>query len=127
MKVIALGILTALIIIASIEALKLHRRTMGALILTGIAFIFVGFVPTKFPEIVFEGLHAVAFLLIAYYGLTKDKNLIWIGLVLHALWDAGHLYFNADIAPHGYEIYCIEVDLILAIYFYLRMKNTSKE
>lgn len=123
MQVIALGIVTALVIIASIEALKLNRRTMGALILTGITFIFVGFVPTEFPEILYEGLHAVAFLLIAYYGLTNDKNLIWIGLVLHALWDSGHLYFKADFLPHGYEVYCIEVDLILALYFYLRMEK----
>lgn len=123
MNQIVLAVVSALIIIAGIEALKLNRRKMGALILTGIAFIYIGFTPTEFPEVVFESLHAVAFLLIAYYGLTVDKNLIWIGLVLHALWDAGHLYYQVDYPPQGYEVFCIEVDLILAIYFYIRMKR----
>ncbi|MBU3026082.1 DUF6010 family protein [Zobellia galactanivorans] len=123
MEVIALGIATALVIIAAIECSKLNLRAMGALILTGIAFIYVGFVPTEFPEILFESLHAIAFLLIAYFGLTKDKNLIWIGLVFHSFWDAGHLYHQVGYLPDGYEVFCIEVDLILAIYFYLRMKK----
>ena len=123
MNVAILILGTCFLIIAAIELLKLDKASIGALMLTAIAFIYVGFAGNDLKSLSIEGGQALIFLLIAYYGLTKKTWLIPFGLALHALWDVIHLWTGlGELTPLNYEIYCIGVDSILAIYLFLKLK-----
>ena len=123
MNIVILTIGTCALIIAGIELLKLDEKTIGALILTAIAFIYVGFAGQNLKSLVVEGGQAIIFSLIAYYGLTKKAWLIPFGLVLHLLCDFTHLWIGlGNLTPSNYEIYCIGVDSILAIYLTIKLK-----
>ena len=106
------------------ELLRFDKRTIGALTLTAIAFIYIGFVTTAFPELYIEAIGALVFFMLAYFGLTKKPLLIPLGLFLHGIWDAGHLFWEgAGFLPGGYEILCIAADTLLAIYFYIKLRK----
>ncbi|MAU70925.1 MAG: hypothetical protein CML04_02430 [Pseudozobellia sp.] len=106
------------------ELLRFDKRTIGALTLTAIAFIYIGFVATNFPELYIEAIGALVFFMLAYFGLTKKPMLIPLGLFLHGLWDIGHLLWeNASFLPEGYEILCIAADTLLTIYFYTKLRK----
>jgi len=118
------GTILAIGMVLVIEFFKLHWKTIGALILTAIAFIYIGFVTWVYPEVIFEGIHAVVFLAVAYYGLTYNKNLIWIGFFAHGLGAAGRLLFpEAHLVPLDFTLVCTTVDWLLAIYFYMKSKK----
>src|SRR5687768_13659805 len=71
-------------------------------------------VPMRFPAASF-------FLLLAYWGYKKNYMLIVIGLALHGLWDILFPHLSAA-APFGYDIFCLTIDVLLAMYFYLKLK-----
>ena len=107
MDIIILITVTAGIIIALIELLKLDRRAIGALLLTSIAFIYVGFAGQDIYLVATMGIQAGIFLLFAYLGLVMDSRFIPFGLILHAGWDLVHLYgFNNTQIISSYEWYC---------------------
>jgi hypothetical protein len=70
---------------------------------------------------------AAFFLFFAYWGYKKSYMLIVLGLALHGLWD---LLFPlvSTVALHGYDVFCITIDELLALYFYLKLKpNKSSQ
>ncbi len=126
MNLLFLIICTVGAIIAAVEFFRLKRDLIGGLVLTAIAFIYVGFAGNNLTAILIEGGQAILFLLIAYFGITKYKSLIGFGLITHGLWDLLHLLSIKNISlPEGYEIFCIGVDTILGLYFSLKI-NTKK-
>lgn len=121
---ILIGVISAALIIGVLELFKFQKLYSGALILTAIAFIYVGFAGANYWALGVESVQAIAILLVSYYAITKKPLLIVWGLMLHALWDLAHLLidFQIELPPH-YELICIVVDVILAIYFYLKLKK----
>jgi hypothetical protein len=121
---ILIGVISAELIIGVLELFKFQKLYSGALILTAIAFIYVGFAGANYWALGVESAQAIAFLLISYYAITKKPLLIVWGLMFHAIWDSAHLLidFQIELPPH-YELICIVVDIILAIYFYIKLKK----
>ena len=124
MTVIIYAILTTLALIGVIELGKFKTKPIAALILTAIAFIYVGFAGNEVTALTIAGIQGSVFLLIAYLGLRRNSLFLPIGLVLHALWDILYLYaFQNDHTPAEYEWYCVCVDSGLAVYFYWKLSS----
>jgi len=118
-----IGILTTILIIGFLEIFKsLEKRLIGALTLVGIAFIYIGFCWQDILSLTYTIIGVILFLLLSYFGYKRNFNLIILGLVLHGIWDVLFPLFSSTI-PEGYDMFCLTVDLLLAVYFYIRVKE----
>lgn len=122
MKDFYIGIITSIVVIALVEILRfLEKRLIGAFTLVGIAFIYIGFSWNDILSLTYAILGAAVFFILSYFGYKKNFILIIIGLILHGIWDILFPFFSST-APEGYGIFCLTVDFLLAMYFYIRVK-----
>lgn len=128
MLIVIYGVLTAGAIIAGSEVLKLDKKILAALLLSAIAFIYVGLIGSDLTKLFIYGIQGLVFFLLAYFGLAKQRpQLISSGLFLHGIWDLGHLISGTkSTLPEGYEIYCITIDILLAGYFWYSFKKEKR-
>ena len=116
-----IGFSTAAAIIAFAEIFrKIDLKFFASLNLAVIPFIYIGFsIDPHSLMLTIPG--ASFFLFFAYWGYKKNYMLTVTGLALHGLWDV--LFpFVSTVAPHGYDVFCITIDVLLAIYFYLKLR-----
>lgn len=122
MKYFYIGIFTTTVIIGLVEILKFfEKRLIAALTLVGIAFIYIGFSWNDILSLTYVILGVSVFFALSYFGYKKNFILIIVGLILHGIWDILFPFFSST-APEGYGIFCLTIDFLLAIYFYLRVK-----
>ena len=116
-----IGLSTTLAIIAFAEIFrKIDLKFIASLSLAVIPFIYIGFsIDPHSLMLTIPG--AIFFLFFAYWGYKKFYMFIVAGLALHGLWDVLFPYVST-IAPHGYDIFCVTIDILLAFYFYLKLK-----
>ena len=104
---------------------KIDLKFFASLILAVIPFIYIGFSIDPYA-LMLTIPAALVFVMFAYWGYKKNYMLIVIGLALHGLWDV--LFpFVSSVAPHGYDVFCITIDVLLALYFYLKLKPTKTQ
>ena len=119
------GLITTAAVIAITETFRfLEKRLVAALTLTGIAFSYVGFSWKDSLSLTYVIMAGAIFFALSYFGYKKNFLLVIIGLVLHGVWDMLFPYIS-DTAPDGYGIFCLTIDILLAIYFYLRVRPVS--
>jgi len=117
-----IGIITTIAIIGFLEIGNFfEKRLIAALTLAGIAFIYIGFSWNDIRSLIYVILGVAVFFFLSYFGYKKNFILIIVGLVLHGIWDIVFPFFSST-APEGYGVFCITIDLLLAIYFYIRVK-----
>lgn len=117
-----IGILTTILIIGLVEMFKsLEKRLIGAFTLVGISFIYIGFSWQDTFSLTYTILGVSVFLVLSYFGYKKNFNLIILGLILHGIWDVIFPHFSSSV-PNGYDIFCLTIDLLLSIYFYIRVE-----
>lgn len=122
MEDLYVGLATTTAVIILVELLRfLEKRLIGALTLVGIAFIYIGFTWSDTTSLIYAILAAAVFVAFSYFGYKQ--NFIWviIGLVLHGVWDILFPLIS-EMAPDGYDIFCITIDVLLAVYFYFRVR-----
>jgi len=121
-----IGLSTTAAIIAFAEIFKkIDLKFFAALTVAVIPFIYIGF--SIDPHALMLTIPSAAFfLLFAYWGYKKNYMLIVIGLALHGLWDVVFPHVST-VAPHGYDIFCLTIDVLLALYFYLRLKPKTTQ
>lgn len=120
-----LGLAISAAIIGLVEVVKfLEKRLVAALTLAGIAFIYIGFSLNDMPSLLLSIFGVVVFFALSYFGYKNNFMLIVIGLALHGCWDL-IFPFISSVVPKGYDIFCLTVDIILAVYFYIRLKPAS--
>jgi hypothetical protein len=118
---IIFGFCTAAAIIAFAEIFsKIDLKFFASLNLAVIPFIYIGF-SIDVDTLILTIPGALFFLLFAYWGYKKYYMLTVAGLLLHGLWDVLFPYLSTT-APHGYDLFCIIIDVLLALYFYLKLK-----
>ena len=116
---IGLGATVAIIAFAEIFR-KIDLNFFASLTLAVIPFIYIGFSIDPQPlMLTIPG--ASFFLMFAYWGYKKNYILTVIGLALHGLWDVVFPYVST-VAPHGYDVFCGTIDVLLALYFYWKLK-----
>lgn len=122
--IIGLGTTAAIIAFAEIFR-KIDLKFFASLSLAVIPFIYIGF--SINPQVLILTVPAASlFLVFAYWGYKRNYMLIVVGLVLHGLWDIIFPYIST-VAPHGYDIFCITIDVLLALYFYLKLRPVKKQ
>lgn len=116
-----IGLGTTVAIIAFTEVFrKIDLKFFASLSLAVIPFIYIGFsIDPHSLMLTIPG--ASFFLMFAYWGYKKNYLLTVIGLALHGLWD---ILFPlvSTVAPHGYDVFCLTIDVLLALYFYLKLR-----
>jgi hypothetical protein len=119
-----IGLSTTIAIIAFAEIFrKIDLKFFASLNLAVIPFIYIGFSIDPYTlMLTIPG--ASFFLMFAYWGYKKNYLLTVIGLALHGLWDVVFPHVST-VAPHGYDIFCITIDVLLALYFYWKLKPTK--
>lgn len=116
-----IGLITTAAIISFAElSRKIDLKFFASLNLAVIPFIYIGFsIDPQSLMLTIPG--AAFFLFFAYWGYKRLYILIVAGLALHGLWDILFPYVSA-VAPPGYDIFCITIDVLLALYFYFKLK-----
>lgn len=122
---IASGLLTILIVAFLMK--RLDKPTIYGLILSGIGFLYVGFTWTDITFFVINSLQAIAFVLIAYYGIKKNPYVLVAGYFLHGLWDIAYTFFSQrDLLPPHYDFLCSSLDFTVGCYLFIityRLRN----
>ena len=125
------AVVAASIVIMVTTLLSKHfsEKLIAASVLCSIAFIYVGFslMGNSVNSIVLEVSVAVFFYFLAMIGYSKNNFLIAYGIVLHGIWDLLHqngLLIKTNI-PDYYPLFCLSVDVILGIYFFLLFSRTK--
>ncbi len=118
MTAILIGILSGLLIIISFVLLKqFDKKMIYALVLAGIGFLYVGFVWTHLESLVINSIQAVAFVLLAYYGIKKNSYILAAGYLLHGCWDIAYGFFrDPGLIPPHYDLFCSSLDFTICIY-----------
>jgi hypothetical protein len=117
-----IGLITTAAVIGLCEVLTfLEKRLIAALTLVGIPFIYIGFSWNDLPSLILWILGVALFVALAYFGYKRNFILIPIGLVLHGCWDLVFPFLSST-APEGYDVFCLTIDIFLAVYFYFRVK-----
>lgn len=116
-----IGLCTTIAVIAFAEMFrKIDLKFFASLSLAVIPFIYIGF--SINPAALLLTIPAASlFLLFAYLGYKRNYMFTVVGLALHGLWDVGFPHVST-VAPHGYDVFCITIDVLLALYFYLKLK-----
>ena len=116
-----IGLITTAAIIIFAEIFRnIDLKFYASLNLATIPFIYIGFsIDPHTLMLTVPG--AAFFLLLAYWGYKKYYLLTVAGLALHGLWDVIFPHVSS-VAPHGYDAFCITIDVLLAFYFYWKLK-----
>lgn len=117
---IGLGVSLAVITFAEIFR-KIDMAFFASLNLAVIPFIYIGFSVDPFTLLLTTP-SAGFFLLFAYWGYKKYYLLTVIGLALHGLWDIVFPHVST-VAPPGYDLFCLTIDVVLAVYFYIKLRH----
>jgi hypothetical protein len=117
--IIGLGLTAAIVAFAEVFT-KINLKFFAALNLAVIPFIYIGFsVDPHVLMLTIPG--ALFFLLFAYWGYERNYLLTVSGLALHGVWDLIFPHVS-KVAPDGYDVFCLTIDVLLALYFYLKLK-----
>ena len=120
---IGFGVTVAIIAFAEIFR-KIDLGFFASLNLAVIPFIYLGF--SIDPHVLILTIpHALFFVMFAYVGYKNNYMFTVTGLTLHGLWDVFFPHVSS-VAPHGYDVFCLTIDVLLALYFYLKLKPVKK-
>ncbi|MEP7238839.1 MAG: DUF6010 family protein [Ferruginibacter sp.] len=123
-----IGISSGLLIILLFVILKrFDKKIIYGLILCGIGFLYVGYVWIDLQALVINSIQAVLFVLIAYYGIKKNTNILAAGYFLHGAWDmVYHLFQNSSLIPPHYDLFCLSIDFTMGFYLLLLKYRNKK-
>ena len=117
-----IGLITTAVVIGITEGFRfLEKRLIAAMTLVGIPFIYIGFSWHDTTSLIPCILAVALFIALSYFGYKNNFILVVIGLILHGIWDLAFPFFSS-VVPEGYDIFCITIDILLALYFYWRVK-----
>lgn len=115
------GLITTAAVIAIAEIYrKIDLKFFASLNLAVIPFIYIGFAIHP-DSLMLTTPAALFFFVLAYFGYKKNYLFTVAGLALHGLWDVLFPHLST-VAPHGYDVFCITVDTLLALYFYVELR-----
>ena len=126
MNAVIIGISSGLLIILLVAFLKqLDKKIIYGLILSGIGFLYVGFVWADLQALVINAIQAIIFLFLGYYGIKKT-TILAAGYFLHGCWDMLYDFFKlpGSIPPH-YDLFCSSLDFTIALYLLVFNKWVS--
>ena len=120
-----IGISGGFLVILLFSLLKqFDKKTIYGLILSGIGFLYVGFVWTDREDLVVNSIQAIIFVLIAHAGMKKNILILAAGFFLHGLWDIAYPFFrDPGLIPPHYDLFCLSIDFVMGIYIIIFKKQ----
>lgn len=119
-----IGLITAIAVMAFATIVRtLDHKLYATLSLAVIPFIYIGF-SLELRTLMLTIPSAAFFVLLAYLGYKKNYLVTVAGLAIHGLWDLLFPFLSKS-APQGYDLFCITIDLVLAMYFYIKLRPTT--
>ena len=127
MTSILIGISSGILIVLLIYILKsLDKKVVYGLILSGIGFLYVGFVWTDLKALVVNSVRAVVFLFLAYYGIKRSIYILAAGYFLHGCWHLVYSLFEEPaLIPSHYDMFCSSPDFTVGVYILIFNKQFS--
>lgn len=127
MTSILIGISSGILIVLLIYILKsLDKKVVYGLILSGIGFLYVGFVWTDLRALVVNSVQAAVFLFLAYYGIKRSIYILAAGYFLHGCWDLAYsLFEEPGLIPSHYDMFCSSLDFTVGVYILIFNKQFS--
>ncbi len=118
MTPVIIGIVSGLAIILLFHLAKQFDKVLVyAIILSDIAFIYVGFTWSDRQALIVSSVQAVFFLMLAYFGTKRSLYLIAAGYFLHGGWDLAYTFFSpSNLIPPGYDLFCLSIDFTMGFY-----------
>jgi len=118
-----IGIVSGVATIVLIALLPLRdTKLVYGLALAGIGFLYVGFVWTDLSALIINAAQAIAFVLLAYFGVRKSGFLLAGGYFLHGCWDIVYNLLAAPgLVPPQYDWFCSSLDFTIGIYLLLNL------
>jgi hypothetical protein len=105
---------------------KFDKKLIYGLILACIGFLYVGYTWSDTTLFITNSLQAVVFLFLAYFGVTKNVNLLIAGYFLHGAWDFLFSYlFSTALMPPHYDWFCLTIDWVIGFYLLLVRKQLT--
>jgi hypothetical protein len=125
MTPVIIGISSGILTILLISMLKLRdTKVIYGLILSGIGFLYVGFVWTDVKALVITAMQAIVFLLLGYYGVKRSGHILAAGYFLHGCWDMVYNFLaTPGLVPPQYDWFCLSIDFTIGIYLLLYNKQ----
>ena len=113
-----IGITSGLFIILVFVLLKqFNKLLIYGLILSGIGFLYVGFVWSDTRALIINSVQAILFVFIAYYGIKKSMAILAAGYFLHGTWDLlYHMFQDPGLIPPHYDLFCMSLDFVIGFY-----------
>ncbi len=113
-----IGISSGLLVILIIALLKFSDKlTIYGLILSGIGFLYVGYTWSDTEALIINGVQAIFFLFLAFFGIKKGLYFLAAGYFLHGGWDLVYdLFWNSDLIPPHYDWFCMSIDFTIGFY-----------
>ena len=129
MNAVIIGASLGIIIIILFSILRqFDKKIIYGLILSGIGFLYVGFAWTDLQALLINSTQAVVVVFIAYYGSTKNINILAAGYFLHGIWDLVYPTFqNPDLLPPHYDLFCLSIDFIMGFYILILNRYGRKQ
>ena len=115
-----------LIILVFIILTHFNKKIIYGLILSGIGFLYAGFVWSNLQALITNSFQAILFTFLAYYGIRKNILILAAGYFLHGCWDIAYSFFNEPglIPPH-YDFFCLSLDFTICFYLGVFSKKLS--
>lgn len=125
---IVIGITFGILIIIFFNVFnKIDKTTSYSIILSSIAFIYIGFTWSNLWAFTMSSIQASVFLILSYLGLKKNLNYLIIGYFLHGFWDIiYHFYFDSNLIPPHYDFFCLAIDFSIGLYLIFYKKQQHK-
>lgn len=122
------GILIGLLIILLVGLIKYSNKlTLYGIVLSGIAFIYVGFTWTDIPSLFIVSLQIMFFILLSYYGVKKNSWFLVIGYFLHGIWDLAYGHFQSpNLIVNYYDTFCLSADFFIGGYLIFKYQMKTK-
>jgi hypothetical protein len=122
-----IGISSGLLVILFVSFMKQWDKTIiYGLILSGIGFLYVGFVWSDLQSLIVNTIQAIVFLVLAHYGIKKSITVLAIGYFLHGCWDIAYsIIKEPGLIPPHYDLFCLSIDFTMGAYILLYKKQFS--
>lgn len=118
MTPLIIGISSGLLTIMVISILNhLDKKIVYGLILSGIGFLYVGFVWTDIQALIVNAIQAILFIFLAYYGIKRGTYFFALGYFLHGCWDFVYNFLPGPrLIPPNYDLFCSSLDFTVCAY-----------
>jgi len=106
---------------------RFDKNIIYGLILAAIGFLYVGYTWTDLDVAIINGIQAIFFLMLAYFGLKRNLYFLIAGYFMHGLWDLIYSQLaNKNLLPPHYDLFYSTYDFVIGFYLLMFKYQLSR-